>query len=66
MKSKELSITKLEQIKGILTNVKTCAYRGDRAGFEKFIESLEDRISELEDLINSEPATYSNKPYQGL
>lgn len=66
MKSKEVSLTKIENIKNTITNVKSCAFRGDRKGFETFMDKLEAQLQDLHDLISSEQETFLTRPYQGL
>ena len=66
MKNKEVSLKKIEQIKNVITNVKQCAFTGDRKGFEHFMGSLEEKILQLEDLVNTEDSENLFRSYNSL
>jgi len=66
MKNKENALKKIEQIEGMIKNVKTSSYRGNAQEMNDYFKNLEELVDELRGVISIENEEFLNRAYRGL
>ena len=66
MKNKENALKKIEQIEGMIKNVKTSSYRGNAQEMNDYFKKLEELVDELRGIISIENEEFLNRAYRGL
>jgi|APGre2960657444_1045066.scaffolds.fasta_scaffold117551_2 superfamily I DNA/RNA helicase len=66
MKNKENALKKIEQIEGMIKNVKTSSYRGNAQEMNDYFKNLEELVDELRGIISIENEEFLNRAYRGL
>lgn len=66
MKNKENALKKIEQIEGMIKNVKTSSYRSNAQEMNDYFKNLEELVDELRGIISIENEEFLNRAYRGL